>query len=182
MDEAIFQRNFPPGENIPVLLRALLAFQNQARSWYSGHFEIDRWEYGRAAWFGDKATSEQFIVFGHGPDGSLYTLWAYPGRTIENSPVVFLGSEGTDCGLISGDLRQFLSLLALGADELGFEISWGEVQQAQPPASRLAEFRDWLKSNFGIEQPLDPLGMVKECRSQHPDFEAWLTAWQASRA
>jgi len=98
---------------------------------------------------------------------------------MENAPVVFLGSEGTDSSVIASNL---LSLLALGADELGFEISWGKVQQAQPPAPRLGEFRDWLKSSFGIEQPLDPLAMVKECRMQHPSFEAWLTAWQASRA
>jgi len=101
---------------------------------------------------------------------------------MENAPVVFLGSEGTDSSVIASNLPQFLSLLALGADELGFEISWGKVQQAQPPAPRLGEFRDWLKSSFGIEQPLDPLAMVKECRMQHPSFEAWLTAWQASRA
>ena len=182
MDEAKLQRNFPPGEAVPELLRELLAFQNQARAWYSGYLEIDSWEYGHATWFGDKTAAEQFVVFGHGPDGSLYALWLYPGRTIGNAPVVFLGSEGTDCNVIADGLPQFFSLLALGADELGFEISWGEIQLAETPAQRLGEFREWLKSSFGIEQPFDPIAMVKECQMHHPDFEAWLIAWQESRS
>jgi hypothetical protein len=85
--------------------------------------------FGAAHWFGDRKAAEQFIIFGHGPDGSLYGLWMYPSRTVENAPVVFLGFEGTHCDLIARDLNQFLSLLAVGADELGFEISWGKVSE-----------------------------------------------------
>src|SRR5581483_1547798 len=119
MEVAEFQRNFPPGVPMPGALLALLAFQNRSREWYSGYFELVGWEYGEPAWFGgDRDAAEQFVVFGHCGDGSLYALWLYPGRTAADAPVVFLGSEGTDCGLLAGDLSEFLSLLAIGSREL----------------------------------------------------------------
>ncbi|WP_202414484.1 hypothetical protein [Duganella flavida] len=181
MDHITFQQNFPPATDIPVLLCKLLEFQNKATDWYSGYFELDKWKFGNPAWFGESSTAEQFAVFGCGPDGSLYALWLYPGRTLDDAPVVFLGSEGTDCNLIAGDLRQFLELLALGADELGFEINWGEIQIGNEEAPRLAEFRDWLWSSFQIRKPSNPIAAVLESRTHHPDFEKWMAIWQEAR-
>jgi len=181
MTEEEFLPNFPVGVSIPSALREPLSFQNKEREWYSGHFQLDTWPFGADHWFGDRKTAEQFIIFGHGPDGSLYGLWMYPGRTVENAPVVFLGSEGTNCSLIAGELQQFLSLLAVGADELGFEISWGEVSEQNPPARRLQEFRQWLKTSFDIAESENPLSLVAAARREHPDFAAWLAQWQASR-
>ncbi|RDI99288.1 hypothetical protein DVT68_00005 [Dyella solisilvae] len=183
MTEADFHRNFPVGAAIPDLLQALLEFQSQKREWYSGYFELDTWAFGNPAWFGgDRNASEQFAVFGHGPDGSLYALWLYEGRSLATAPVVFLGSEGTDCGVIANDLRDFMALLGIGAHELGFEISWGEVSEAGTPAGRLSEFRSWLADCFGISAPSDPLALVRLARENHPDFASWLGAWQESRS
>jgi len=181
MTEEEFLRNFPVGVSIPRVLRELLTFQNKELEWYSGYFRLGEWPFGAAHWFGDRKAAEQFVIFGRGPDGSLYGLWMYPSRTVENAPVVFLGSEGTDCGLIAGDLKQFLSLLAVGADELGFAISWGEVSEQSPPAERLQEFRKWLRTSFDITESENPLSLVAAARAEHPDFAAWLANWQASR-
>ena len=179
MDLATFRRNFPPGVAVPDRLRELLTFQNRSRDWYAGYFELAEWEYGNAAWFaGDTDAAKQFVVFGHGPDGSLYALWLYPGQTVADAPVVFLGSEGTDCGLLAGDLDEFLGLLAVGADELGFAVSWGGALQPETPAPRLDEFRAWLRESFGILPPPDPMAVVVAARSRHPDFGAWLARWQ----
>jgi hypothetical protein len=182
MIEDEFQLNFPAGARIPDELPALLRFQNQSSDWYSGHFELDKWRFGNAAWFGDDAeAARQFSVIGHGPDGSLYALWTYSGRTLENAPVVFLGSEGTDNSLLAGSLRDFLALLAIGADELGFAASWGDVKQADPAAPRLNEFRSWLDRSLGIVAPEAPKELIASARALHPDFEAWLNSWFASR-
>jgi hypothetical protein len=179
MELAEYQRSFPPDVPVPEQLRALLEFQNRSRDWYSGHFELDNWAYGDPAWFdGDRAAAEQFAVFGHGPDGSLYALWLHAGKALADAPVVFLGSEGTDCGLLAGNLDVFLSLLAVGAEELGFAISWGAVATTEPPARRLAEFRKWLRESRGIVAPADPLAVVAAARARSPDFAAWLAAWQ----
>jgi nucleoside-diphosphate-sugar epimerase len=181
MELVDYQRNFPPDVAVPNMLRALLGFQNGSRNWYSDHFELVTWEYGQPAWFGGDCTAaRQFIVFGHGPDGSLYALWLYPGRTAADAPVVFLGSEGTDCSLLAGDLGEFLSLLAIGADELGFAVSGGEIAEANSPAARLSEFREWLRASFGIMPSDRPRAVVFEARTRHPDFGAWLAAWQKS--
>jgi hypothetical protein len=120
------------------------------------------------------------VVFGKGPDGSLYALWLYPGRTVADAPVVFLGSEGVDCGLLATDLDAFLGLLALGVAELGFAVSWGDALQSESPAPRLEEFRAWLRESIGITPSADPLAAVAIARSRHPDFGAWLSAWVVS--
>lgn len=181
MDLATLRRNFPPGVDVPDPLHELLKFQNRSREWYAGYFELTEWEYGHDAWFGgDTEAARQFVVFGSGPDGSLYALWLYPGRNIADAPVVFLGSEGTDCGLLAGDLDEFLGLLAVGADELGFAVSWGGALQPEAPAPRLEEFRVWLRDSFGIVTPSDPLAVVAAARSRHSDFGAWLARWQES--
>lgn len=183
MNEMEFQQNFPAGVQVPELLRQLLRFQNQSNDWYSGHFELVQWKFGDAVWLaGDREAAAQFIVIGSGPDGSLYALWLYPGRTVDNAPIVFFGSEGTDNGLLAGSLRDFLSLLAMGADELGFEVSWGKVRQAEPPAERLSAFRDWLNTSFAILAPPSPEAIVAAGRAAHPDFGAWIDDWFASRA
>jgi hypothetical protein len=183
MTEADFQQNFPAGVAVPEMLRALLQFESQSGDWYSGYFQLDQWEFADAAWFaGDRDTAEQFAVIGRGPDGSLYALWLYPGRTPDDAPVVFLGSEGTENNLLAGSLRDFMALLAVGADELGFAASWGNVVQADRPAERLDEFRLWLDSSFGIVAPAMPGVLIATARANHPDFEAWLNTWFASRA
>jgi len=179
MDIAVYRRNFPPGVVVPDRLRQLLRFQNQSREWYAGHFALNEWQYGNAAWFGgDTDTARQFVVFGKGPDGSLYALWLYPGRTVADAPVVFLGSEG--CGLLADDLDAFLGLLAFGAGELGFAISWAGPLQPKSPAPRLGEFRAWLRDSFGLVPAADPLAVVAAARTRHPDFGAWLAERLAS--
>jgi hypothetical protein len=181
MDLATFRRNFPPDVAVPDRLSGLLEFQNESREWYTGYFEMVEWEYGFAAWFGgDKIAAEQFVVFGHDGDGSLYALWLYPGRSIGDAPVVFLGSEGVDCSLLASDLDAFLGLLALGVQELGFAVSWGDVRPPDSPAPRLHAFQEWLRMSFGITPSPDPIAMVTLARRQHPDFGLWLSDWMAS--
>src|SRR5262249_28322889 len=152
-------RNLPPGVSVPDRLCKLLEFENRSRQWYTGYFVLTEWEYGNAAWFGDPDAAKQFVVFGKGGDGSLYTLWLYAGRTVADAPVVFCGSEGTDCGLLADNLDEFLGLLAVGADELGFAVSLGEAFQPVNAAPRLEEFRTWLRDIFGIVPPTDPLAV-----------------------
>lgn len=179
MNLATLQRSFPENVIPPVRLSALLEFQNRSRTGYSGYFELTEWEYGNSAWFGDEIAAKQFIVFGQGGDGSLYALWLYAGQSIADAPVVFLGSEGTDCGLLAGNLDEFLSLLAVGSDDLGFEVSWGNVIKPKSPAVRLEEFQTWLRESFGITAPNNPMSVVAAARGRHPDFGEWLTHWQA---
>jgi hypothetical protein len=182
MNLTTFQRNFPPGVRMPDRLRDLLEFQNRSSDGYSGSFALSAWDFGYPAWFdGDRAAAEQFVVFGQNADGSLYTLWLYKGRIVADAPIVFLGSEGADCGLLADGLDEFLALLVVGADELGFAVSWGGEFASRRPAPRLKEFRSWLWESYGIAPSPDPMAVVAAARSRHPNFDAWLAEWVEAR-
>jgi hypothetical protein len=181
MSENDVVRDVLAGTDIPVLLQALREFENQQREWFSGYFELDTPRFADPAWFGgDRDAAGQIFVFGLGPDDSLYALWLHDGRSVVTAPVVFLGSEGTDCGVIANDLSDFLALLAIGAEELGYAISWGDVSESDTPARRLPEFRSWLADRLGISAPSDPSTLVRLAKDNHPDFQAWLDALHAS--
>jgi hypothetical protein len=174
--------NFPTDALPPVRLVELLAFQESSPDWYSGRFEISAWQHGDAAWFdGDVEAAKQFAVFGNGSDGSLYALWLYPGRSVMDAPVVFLGSEGVDCSVIATNFDDFLALLAVGADELGFEAAWGDITSGELPAERQGDFRAWLQERYGISAPPEPMDVVRRARAEHPDLEAWIREWQEKR-
>ncbi|HEV2800834.1 MAG TPA: hypothetical protein VGW12_10075 [Pyrinomonadaceae bacterium] len=169
-----FQANFPRGAKVPYLLTRLLEYQNEAGDFYSGYFELTA--YGAddvIAWFdGDKVAASQFAPFGQGPDGSSYCYWLYGGRKLEQSPVVFLGSEGVDNTVLADTTEEFLSLLAVGYDELGFP--YRQVEETE----NLLRFRAWLKHEFGISPPENADALIAGAKVKHPDLEAWVEDWQ----
>lgn len=180
MDFATFQRNFPSDVPIPEKLRQLLEFQNQLHEWYSGHFELDHWRFGDVAIFdGDDSVARQFVVFGRTPDGSLYAFWLYPGRPTGMPPIVHVCADGAG-SLVADNLDGFLSLLAMGAEDLGRAIDQGGPFKPAEPAPRLAEFRTWLLKRFGIRAPGDPMRYVIAARVRHPNFSNWMKKWRDS--
>jgi hypothetical protein len=171
---ADFQTNFPRGATAPYLLTRLLEYQNEAGDFYSGYFELTT--YGAdsvTSWFdGDKAAASQFAPFGQGPDGSSYCYWLYGGRKLEQSPIVFLGSEGVENTVLADTTEDFLSLLAVGYDELGFP--YRQVEETE----NLIRFRTWLKNEFGIIPPEDAEALIAGAKAKHPDLGAWVEDWQ----
>src|SRR5262245_26440492 len=110
------RKNFPADVALPAALVRLLEYQNSVHHFYSGSFELDHQGAMSVLYWFDKdvQTASQFAIFGHGGDGSLYGYWLYNGRTIENAPIVFLGSEGVGNTLLANTFEEFLALLALG--------------------------------------------------------------------
>lgn len=177
-----------PADSLPIRLVELLAFQEAVPDWYNGSCRLSSLEYVGAEYFaGDSEAAKQFVVFGSGPDGSLYAFWLYPGRTFETAPVVFLGSDGGNCGVLAADLNDFLALLAFGADELGREVPSGEIipsdkfEPSEEPLERQREFQDWLQQQYGIQVPAEPMDIVRRARSAHPDLDLWIREWQERR-
>ncbi len=109
------------------------------------------WQYGDAAWFdGDVEAAKQFAVFGNGPDGSLYAIWLYPLWPVSPrcaSGVPPSSEESFDCGgVIAADVDAFLALLAVGADERGFEGLHGVRYAGEDcPFSAGQGFAAWLR-------------------------------------
>lgn len=179
MELADLQANFPPGVAVPEKLVKLLEFANRSRNWFSGHFDLEKCPYGDASAFdNDPEPAKQFVIFGRESDGSSYAYWLYDEKRIDEAPIVFIGSEGTDWGVIAETLEEFLGLLAVNSDELGFAASWGEIAETDGRVPRIDEFRKWLRQEFGIVAPTDPMAVVRNARAKHPDLQAFLTAWQ----
>lgn len=169
-----FRETFPPESSPPDHLLDLLAFQESAREWYSGSFELSVSRYGDASWFdGDADAAKEFAVFGNGPDGSQYALWVTRGPSLDTAPVVFFGSEGQDCSVLARNVDEFLALLAVGANELGFDAASGVIS-CEEPVTRLEEFRSWLQNRYGIAVPGDPMAVVSAARTEHPDLQQWI--------
>lgn len=177
ISQAKFQKNFPVDTEVPRLLLRLLEYANEVGDAYSGYFELMA-EGGDSVlmWFdGDRQAASQFIPFGQGPDGSSYCYWLYGGRKLEQAPVVFLGSEGVDNTVLADNTRDFLSLLAVGYDELG--SPYREVEETD----NLLRFRAWLEGEFGMVPPEDAEGLIEKAKANHPDLDKWIGEWQEKR-
>lgn len=171
---ADFQNNFPPDTDIPYLLLRLFDYQNEINDFFSGHFEFAASGPDSVLmWFGgDSEVASQFVCFGQDSDGSSYCYWLYDGRKLDRAPIVFLGSEGCDNTVLADNTRDFLSLLAVGYDVLGFPFR--QVEETE----NLSHFRAWLKREFDIEPPEDGEKLIEKARANHPDLEKWIEEWQ----
>jgi len=180
-----FAFDFPDGVAVPPLLDALAAFAMPLGSWFSGHFEIcaERAE----AWFGQpREGATQLAIFGQEGDGSRYALWLHGGRSSEEAPVVYLNSENDGNTVVAGSLRDFLALLALDLDEIGFWVdsgSWATSAIAKrdeegTPAPHASAYREWLARQeiAPIETAAAAARLTKAALVEHGGFEAWLAA------
>ena len=179
MTKTEFCQNFR-GSIVPPVVLALLDFQESVGDWYSGRFELAGSGPDTAvAWFdGDTEAASQFTLFGHGSDGSSYGFWVYDGRSLDNAPIVFLGSEGVGCTVLADNFEEFLSLLAVGDEEMGFGAPF--LTEPQQPSAGLIAFRRWLSEQCGITAPTHPAAIIAHAVRKHPDLQAWLEKWQAS--
>jgi len=129
---------------------------------------------------GDTQAASQFIVFGQEADGSAFGLWCYQGRKIEDAPIVYLGSEGTGWTVLANSLEEFIALLLVGADDLGFQAESLGDAVSQDPAPGLEIFRINMDVSAGIAPAKDPAAVVANARRNHPDLQKWPEKWQES--
>lgn len=180
-----FRKGFPEEVNMPPLLMRLFEFSQSISEpgFFSGQFELtSNGKVFANAWFdGDAAAASQFVVFGLDGDGSQFAFWLHQGRTINNAPIVYLGSEGSG-SVIADSLPEFLGLLAVGADYWLAIAEGGAFEESEEPADHLDRFRKWLADECGIKKPKAPAKVVQRARESHPSLEAWIANWKKSRA
>jgi hypothetical protein len=176
-----FQRNFPQGSEAPRFLIRLLEYQNSNRGhFYSGDFELTGTGAEAAlAWFdNDQSMASQFVIFGQGGDGSLYGYWLYAGQTLDTAPIVFLGSEGMGNTVLAHTLEEFLALLAVGMEKLGYDVSEGWYWEEEiEPGEQVLRFRSWLEEELGIVKPEDWREIVAQAKESHPDLDVRIEQW-----
>jgi hypothetical protein len=130
----------------------------------SGYFELRNHDPNAIKyWFGADTALDRLAMFGAGPDGSPYCIWLQDdGRT----PIVHMGSEGVNNFVLAPDFIQFLRLLAVGYDEIGFDIL------SQPPAAEGVNpaFQGWVREAFSVEVPPIGLQITEPAQRTHDNF------------
>lgn len=171
MKQSQFRRNFPPSYEIPEAIWKLFQYQINA-SGYSGYFCLDD-----TLWsieFPD-ALRPYFVLFGSDADGSFYAFWLYSDFSLKNAPIVFLSFDGTKNIILANSFLDFLALLGLGIEELGYTVQQSNWWKTSPKSNDAnTEFRQWLKYEFDIVPPEDPWMILQDARNNHPDLNQWL--------
>jgi hypothetical protein len=155
--------------DFPPYLRRLFRLPSpQPDKWISGYFRLaeDKYEFVRH-WFGSDTVVDRFGAFGTGPDGSQYVIWLQDdGRC----PIVHMGSEGQNNFVLAGDMVDFIRLLAVGYDEIGF------ADLTRPPGTEYVSkpFQEWVTSTFHVLIPQTGIEIAGPARASHQDFQAWI--------
>ncbi|MEU2599067.1 SMI1/KNR4 family protein [Streptomyces hirsutus] len=115
-------------------------------------------------WTGNpELDGDAYRVFGQNGAGGLAALWyGRPGHPLAEQPVVFMGSEG-ECGVVAGNLSDFLWMLADGVGPL--ESVLYEEHESRPDAhlTQLAERH--------ATTPRRPArDIITEARAEFPTF------------
>jgi hypothetical protein len=115
-------------------------------------------------WTGNhELDGDVYRVFGQDGTGGLAALWLVrPGRELTEQPVVFMGSEG-ECGVVAGNLSDFLWLLADGTGPM--EAVEYESHDSRPDAAlgELAERHATTPRRSAQE-------IITEARATFPSF------------
>ena len=161
------QATFPTSIAIPDALAQLCAWHEFNGYPISGGFELYADVHNSIElWFGTPAVVDRFGVFGCGPDGSLFAIWRQDdGR----QPIVHMGSEGQNNFVLACNGVDFLRLLAIGYDEIGFE------DLSQPPTTAPNKlFQNWVAQTFAVSIPTIGSEITKAAENTHDNFEAWI--------
>ena len=165
------QKGFPSTIQFPEEFGLLCDWTKENGYPISGYFQL-RADDGEAIywWFWSHAADERLAQFGAGADGALYCIWKQEdGR----EPIVHLGSEGDALMVLAGDMKEFLTLLAIGYGELGFEdlsIPPQDQECIQP------KFQSWVEETFQVKIPATGKEMVDRASSEHDDFAAFVAS------
>jgi len=170
MDPDRLASTFPKPIELPIELRALCKWHEKHGYPISGYFRLrEHDDITLRCWFGSDKAIGQLAQFGAGPDGSLYCIWDHgDGRF----PIVHMGSEGQNNFVLSSDALEFLRLLAIGYDEIGFDnLSMRPKGDEINPA-----FQSWVSKEFGVSIPKTGIEITFLAQEGHERFQDWIEA------
>lgn len=163
-----FHANFDPYP-VPRLLEDLLEFQNISQEWYSLGFELNVVKRSSLKHHILAEAIPQFFVFGHDGNQSFYALWRYKEMPADETPVIYLNSEGEGSGVLANNLAEFMTLLAYGTEPiLGIYPDQAEANEEIKYALRNQEFRVWIEQRYSLYVADHPNDMVQQARQRHP--------------
>ncbi|MFI4862006.1 MAG: hypothetical protein ACIAXF_15170 [Phycisphaerales bacterium JB063] len=163
------QKGFPDSIHFPRELELLCEWCDVNGYPISGCFEL-RADDCKAIyyWFRSHAADDHLAQFGAGADGSLYCIWKQQdGR----EPIVHMGSEGDALMVLAGSMTDFIRLLAVGYEEIGFE------NLSAPPEEDSGinpHFQKWVAETFSVSIPATGSEIVEPAGRDHDDFKAFV--------
>ena len=164
--------SFPEGIELPSEFRVLCDWVSENGYPISGYFELrEHDDETIRLWFGSDAAVGSLAQFGAGPDGSLYCLWrSCDGRL----PIVHMGSEGQDNFVLASTPTDFLRLLAIGYDEIGYADLDAPpfVEDAGQTINPL--FQQWVTETFDVSIPQSGSEITDPAQASHDDFQKWI--------
>ena len=151
------KKGIPNTITLPNELKKLCKWTEQNGYPISGCFEL-RADDGETMryWLGFTDVSDRFGLFGAGASGDIYAFW------IDDSgkqKIVHLGSEGDAIYILANNFVDFLRLLAIGYDEIGFADMSKTVDEWNLEAGNdknegiNPKFRDWVEQEFKVKVP-----------------------------
>jgi len=163
-----FRTNFDPYP-VPRILEDLLAFQNSSQEWYSLGFELNVVKRSSLKHHIVAEATPQFFGFGQDGNQSLYALWRYKEMPLDETPVVYLNSEGEGSGVWANNVAEFMTLLAYGTEPiLGVYPDQAEANEDIKHARRNQEFREWLEQRYQLHASEHPNEVVLQARHRYP--------------
>ena len=100
------------------------------------------------SWFGNANSKTYFAVIGVSGDGGLYCIW----DNKDHFRIVFLDSDGDQNRVLAEKFKDYMKLLAIGYDELGYnDLSEPPVYSGESLINPV--FQDWYKKTFQSDIP-----------------------------
>jgi hypothetical protein len=171
-----FANNFR-GSPTPEALQKLLDFQNNVSgpNFYADGFELI--VNGPPGMLETYSSEAEFLnalcifaqVTGSGSDAAI---WRIDDRTdLSLNPIVVFGDEG-GYFVVAQHLLEFLQVLTVDVELFGTDI---QRHEGAPVSAASAQYREWLKSNFGLEAIQDATAIIAAAQAKHQAaFEAWI--------
>lgn len=167
----------PNDIQIPMELEKLCDWAEQNGYPISGYFEIrpDDGETMRY-WLGSDDVSHRFGIFGAGSSGEIYAIWK---DDTGKQKIVHLGSEGDSLIILADDFVDFLRLLAIGYNDLGYDDltkSLEELgQNGYDMNGKNQKFTNWVEKEFVVKIPRTGNEIVDV---NNKEFESWIEEQQ----
>jgi hypothetical protein len=123
--------------------------------------------------------SPKFVLFAHLGDGTDIGYWLYDGRTIDNAPIVLIGSEG-ELDILANNLEEFLAGLINDSHSSRSELTAERDEDDADWIDRRGELSAFLKTAFGftVDKNIDYQKAAQGNQpALHPDFKKWMMDW-----
>jgi hypothetical protein len=165
----------PPGVTMPPKLEKLLTWLSTQPHGSIGYMEFAGNRFDDYWIENGSKLAEKFILFARLGDGTTVGYWLYDGRTIDNAPIVLIGSEG-DLEILASNLEEFLAGLINDNHASHSELTAEKDEDDADWVDRRPELAVFLKTAFGftVDKNID---YQKAAQNKHPDFKKWMMDW-----